>query len=144
METPTATLTENQLRDLQASQAALARVAAEEKAEQAVPISTRAPAVKPSLIPNDWKLFDGQHVVHWPDSLSPAEMQQQTVQALSTYYSKANITKLFLKGKYQSFAIRLMGHNIVKKWKAQNKGYIKLLKQGRAINQTPGFIQGKP
>ena len=94
--------------------------------------------------PNDWKLFDGQHVVHWPDSLSPAEMQKQTVQALSTYYSKANITKLFLKGKYQSFALRLMGHNIVKKWKAQNKDYVKHLSKGRIANQTPGFIQGKP
>ena len=70
METPTATLTENQLLELQASQAALARVAAEEKADvvmaaafgQAVPISTRAPAAKPSHDHkpdlSDWKLCD--------------------------------------------------------------------------------------
>lgn len=93
--------------------------------------------------PNDWKLFDGQHVVHWPDSLSPAEMQRQTVQALSAYYSRANIAKLFLQGKFRSFAVRLMGHNMIKKWKAENKGYDRKLSQKVYINQTPGFLQGK-
>jgi len=94
--------------------------------------------------PNDWKLFDGGHVVHWPDSLSPAEMQRQTIKALGTYYSRANITKLFLQGKFQSFAIRLMGHKVLKKWKAQNRDYDKHLSKTRYINQTPGFLQGKP
>ena len=94
--------------------------------------------------PNDWKLFDGGHVVHWPDSLSPAEMQRQTIKALGAYYSRANITKLFLQGKFQSFGIRLMGHKVLKKWKAQNKDYDKKLSKTRFINQTPGFLQGKP
>ncbi|MEA1959068.1 MAG: radical SAM protein [Chloroflexota bacterium] len=93
--------------------------------------------------PNDWKLFDGQHVVHWPDSLSPAEMQRQTVQALSAYYSRANIAKLFLQGKFRSFAIRLMGHNVIKKWKAENKDYDRKLSQTGYINQTSGFLRGK-
>jgi len=94
--------------------------------------------------PNDWKLFDGGHVVHWPDSLSPAEMQRQTIKALGAYYSRANVTKLFLQGKFQSFAIRLMGHNVLKKWIAQNKDYDKQLSKKKYINQTPGFLQGKP
>ena len=93
--------------------------------------------------PNDWKLFDGGHVVHWPDSLSPAEMQRQTIKALGAYYSRANVTKLFLQGKFQSFAIRLMGHNILKKWKAQNKDYDKQLSKVKYVNQTPGFLRGK-
>ncbi|MFA5374552.1 MAG: radical SAM protein [Dehalococcoidia bacterium] len=93
--------------------------------------------------PNDWKLFDGGHVVHWPDSLSPAEMQRQTIKALGTYYSRANITKLFLQGKFQSFGIRLMGHKVLKKWKAQNKDYDTQLSKVKYVNQTPGFLQGK-
>jgi anaerobic magnesium-protoporphyrin IX monomethyl ester cyclase len=93
--------------------------------------------------PNDWKLFDGGHVVHWPDSLSPAEMQRQTIKALGAYYSKANVAKLFLRGKFQSFAIRLMGHNVLKKWKAQNKDYDKQLSKVKYVNQTPGFLRGK-
>ena len=93
--------------------------------------------------PNDWKLFDGGHVVHWPDSLSPAEMQRQTIKALGDYYSRANITKLFLRGKFQSFGIRLMGHKVLKKWKAQNRDYDKQLSKVKYVNQTPGFLQGK-
>ena len=93
--------------------------------------------------PNDWKLFDGGHVVHWPDSLSPAEMQRQTIKALGAYYSRANVAKLFLQGKFQSFAIRLMGHNVLKKWKAQNKDYDKQLSKVKYVNQTPGFLRGK-
>ena len=93
--------------------------------------------------PNDWKLFDGGHVVHWPDSLSPAEMQRQTIKALGAYYSRANVAKLFLRGKFQSFAIRLMGHNVLKKWKAQNKDYDKQLSKVKYVNQTPGFLRGK-
>lgn len=94
--------------------------------------------------PNDWRLFDGGHVVHWPDSLSPAEMQRQTIKALGAYYSRANVAKLFLQGKFQSFAIRLMGHNVLKKWKAQNKDYDKQLSKIKYVNQTPGFLRGKP
>ena len=93
--------------------------------------------------PNDWKLFDGGHVVHWPDSLSPAEMQRQTIKALGDYYSRANITKLFLRGKFQSFGIRLTGHKVLKKWKAQNRDYDKQLSKVKYVNQTPGFLQGK-
>ena len=93
--------------------------------------------------PNDWKLFDGGHVVHWPDSLSPAEMQRQTIKALGAYYSRANVTKLFLQGKFQSFAIRLMGHKVLKKWKAQNRDYDKQLSKVKYVNQTPGFLRGK-
>ena len=93
--------------------------------------------------PNDWKLFDGGHVVHWPDQLSPVDMQHQTVLALKKYYSKANVTKLFLQGKWIDFGIRLMGHNIVNKFEVQNKGYLsKLKKRTSYLGQKSGFLKG--
>ena len=55
--TTTETLTENQLKELAESQAALARVAA----EQAVPVSTQAPAaiaIAIDRLAEDWKLCD--------------------------------------------------------------------------------------
>ena len=93
--------------------------------------------------PNDWKLFDGGHVVHLPDTLSPAEMQRQTVQAMKSYYSKTNIVKLFLKGKWVQLSFRRMGHDILKKFEAQNKDFMNGLGRTSYINQTPGFLQGK-
>ena len=79
--------------------------------------------------PTDWKLFDGGHVVHWPDRLSPLEMQRQTVQALNSYYSRVNMIKLFLQGKWVDFRFRQMGHDIIKKWEAQNGDYVAALEQ---------------
>jgi len=79
--------------------------------------------------PTDWKLFDGGHVVHWPDKLPPLEMQRQTVQALKSYYSQVNMIKLFLRGKWVDFRFRQMGHGIIKKWEAQNGDYVAALEQ---------------
>ena len=79
--------------------------------------------------PHDWKLFDGGHVVHWPDNLSPPEMQRQTVQALKSYYSRVNMAKLFVRGKWVDFRFRQIGHDIIKKWEAQNGDYVTKLEQ---------------
>jgi len=79
--------------------------------------------------PTDWKLFDGGHVVHWPDNMTPYEMQKQTFQALKKFYSRHNMIKFFLKGKIRDFRIRTMGYLILKKWEAQNKYYLKKLRQ---------------
>ena len=79
--------------------------------------------------PTDWKLYDGGHVVHWPDNMSPYEMQKQTLQALKNFYSRHNMIKFFLSGKITDFRTRQMGHGILKKWEAQNKSYLKKLRQ---------------
>jgi radical SAM superfamily enzyme YgiQ (UPF0313 family) len=86
--------------------------------------------------PTDWKLFDGVHVVHWPDNLSPFELQKQTIQALKRYYSKANIVKMFLKGRITDSGERLMGYSIIKKWEVQNKDYLAKLKQIRPFKKS--------
>lgn len=86
--------------------------------------------------PTDWKLFDGVHVVHWPDNLSPFELQKQTMQALKKYYSKANIVKMFLKGKITASGERLLGYSIIKKWETQNKDYLAKLKQIRPLKKS--------
>jgi MoaA/NifB/PqqE/SkfB family radical SAM enzyme len=80
-------------------------------------------------LPTDWKLFDGGHVVHWPDNMTPYEMQKQTLQALKKFYSRHNMIKFFLKGKFRDFRIRTMGYVILKKWEAQNKYYLAKLRQ---------------
>ncbi len=83
--------------------------------------------------PSDWELFDGSHVVHLPDNMSPLEMQKQTVQALKNFYSRYNATKLLLRGRISDFGIRLMGYRIIKRWEAQNRDYGAKLKQAQAL-----------
>ena len=79
--------------------------------------------------PNDWKLFDGGHVIHRPDKMSPFELQEQTVQALKKYYSKPKATKMLLTGHWKDFKIRLAGSIIIRKWEMQNKDYLARLKE---------------
>ena len=81
------------------------------------------------IYPADWKLFDGCHVVHWPDNLSPLEMQKQTVQALKRFYSRVNAVKMLLRGRFEDFCIRRKGHQLLKRWEVQNKDYLARLKQ---------------
>ncbi len=75
----------------------------------------------------NWSLFDGQHVVHFSDKLSPKELQEQTVRALSRFYSKTKLLKLFLKGKFRDYYFRNIGYNLVKKWEENNKEFMKTL-----------------
>ena len=89
--------------------------------------------------PTDWKLFDGGHVVHWPDNMTPYEMQKQTFQALKKFYSRHNMIKFFLRGKIRDFRIRTMGYVILKKWEAQNKYYLKKLRQHQISSE--GLIE---
>jgi hypothetical protein len=79
--------------------------------------------------PTDWRLFDGCHVVYWPDNLSPVEMQRQTIQAMRSFYSPVNTIKMFLKGQRENFVSRLTGHILLNKWEAQHKDYLVKLKQ---------------
>ncbi len=86
--------------------------------------------------PSDWKLYDGGHVVHWPDNMSPYEMQKQTLKALKKFYSRYNMVKFLLRGKIRDFATRQMGHSIIKKWEAQNKYYLAKLRQFQIPPET--------
>jgi len=79
--------------------------------------------------PNDWKLFDGGHVVHWPEKMSPFELQRQTVQAMKNFYSQQKAVKMLLMGRWKDFQTRQIGSIILKKWEAQNRDYLARLKE---------------
>lgn len=86
--------------------------------------------------PKDWELFDGAHVVHMPENMSPVEMQRQTVQALKDFYSRYNATKLLLRGRIRDGGIRLMGYRIINRWEAQNRDYVAKLRQAQQRIKT--------
>ncbi|MDY6916832.1 MAG: radical SAM protein [Chloroflexota bacterium] len=86
--------------------------------------------------PEDWRLFDGGHVVHRPENMSPMEMQRQTTQALKRFYSRHNAFKMLMRGRTSDFGIRLMGYRIIKKWETQNRDYMAKLRQAQALMRT--------
>jgi radical SAM superfamily enzyme YgiQ (UPF0313 family) len=74
--------------------------------------------------PEDWALFDGVHVVHWPDNMSPLEMQKQTMDALRGFYSRLSVAKLLLKGQFGEGFLRAMGHRTLSRWEKQNREFM--------------------
>jgi len=87
--------------------------------------------------PSDWKLFDGGHVVHWPDNLTPLELQKQTAQAMKNFYSRLNMAKMFFSGRFRDFYIRRMGYRILKKWETENRDYMARLEQIQITSSFP-------
>ena len=93
---------------------------------------TEAGRLVTQIYPTDWKLFDGMHVVHWPDNMSPLEMQKQTMKALKRFYSRVNMLKMLVKGRFYDFFVRREGYQTIKKWERQNRDYLARLKEGLA------------
>jgi len=87
--------------------------------------------------PTDWKLFDGMHVVHWPENMTPLDMQRQTMKALEKFYSPVNMLRMLLKGKIYDFVIRGDGRLVLKRWQRQNKEYLLRLKQSLSLVEEP-------
>jgi hypothetical protein len=79
--------------------------------------------------PQDWALFDGVHVVHWPENMSPFEMQRQTMRALGGYYSRLNAAKLFLRGHFGDGFLRAFGHRTLSRWERQNADFMASLRR---------------
>ncbi|MDY6907521.1 MAG: radical SAM protein [Chloroflexota bacterium] len=87
--------------------------------------------------PTDWQLFDGSHVVHLPDKISPLEMQRQTLEAMKKFYSRYNAARMFFKGRFADFYIRSVGRRLIRKWEIQNKDYLARLKQSYGLSPSP-------
>jgi len=74
--------------------------------------------------PADWQLFDGAHVVHLPDAMSPLEMQRQTIKATKEFYSRYSMIKSLIRGRIVDFVIKRMGHGLIGRWETQNRDYL--------------------
>lgn len=75
-----------------------------------------------------WKYFDGGHVVHFTEGLSPREIQEQTLRSLKKFYSGWNCFKQLVKLKWEIFTLRVIGNRSVAQWKRSNKKFMESLK----------------
>ena len=74
-----------------------------------------------------WKLFAGNHVVFQPKNLSPYELQTLQLKAFNKFYNIKNSLYWLWKRKYKNFISTLYGRWILRKWKKNNKSFIKYL-----------------
>lgn len=76
---------------------------------------------------SDWKFFDGQHVVFEPQNMTPATLQKIQVQGFKKFYSFKRTLKWLGRRKFYEAAVNLYGMWALKRWKWENRDFIKNL-----------------
>jgi len=66
-------------------------------------------ASKGRLLHEDWSKCTG-HVVHWPDNMRPAELEQEVIEASSLIYSKKNLWRKLLRRPWIEKVLALGEH----------------------------------
>ncbi|MEN6371114.1 MAG: radical SAM protein [Armatimonadota bacterium] len=113
------------------------------------------------LLTRDWSLYDGQHVVYQPKSMSPYEMQKAVILASKKFYSIYQCTKMLINPDFIAFLSNLLigrwneaksqarmrtlgwfyrtyGHVLTKRFDAANKDFSEMIK-----NISEGTVQGR-
>jgi radical SAM superfamily enzyme YgiQ (UPF0313 family) len=103
------------------------------------------------LLTKDWSLYDGQHVVYRPNSMSPYEMQKAVILASKKFYSIYQCTKAIINPDSLAFLSNLLigrwheaksharmralgwfyrayGHVLTKRFDAANKDFSEMIK----------------
>jgi radical SAM superfamily enzyme YgiQ (UPF0313 family) len=80
------------------------------------------------IFTKDWGLYDGHHVVYYPNSTSPYQLQKLVVKAMKKIYSISSFFSFLLSGKFEESIFRLIGNFIIKRWSKDNKHFFTFLK----------------
>lgn len=72
------------------------------------------------IFSKDWDLYDGQHVVFYPQMTSAQELQSTVVNAYMFFYTIPRAIKKFLQFRFLNAMFVLMGHAVVKHWRKHN------------------------
>lgn len=82
------------------------------------------------ILTYDWSLYDAHHVVYTPKKMTPFELQKETFNAMSKFYSWGHILKRVWAKDAYNVLIRIYAKNIISKWKKDNRSYMKDMKSG--------------
>lgn len=80
------------------------------------------------LLTQDWRYFDGHHVVHTPQRITPYELQVESAKAMRDFYSWKGILARLFRGDFYEVMLRYIGRRLVRQWFRTNTDYIQRLK----------------
>lgn len=80
------------------------------------------------LLFDDWTLYDGHHVVHRPRHLTPRALQKFQIRAHSRFYSRVRSMVKLARLKVVGAAVDIYARRINRKWKRQNRFFMRVLK----------------
>lgn len=81
------------------------------------------------IFDRDWDHYDGQHVVYFPNQLSPQELQQLSVEATRRFYNLRRAASWSLRGKWRHAALALYGRRLLRQWLRQQAPSMTTLKE---------------
>lgn len=85
---------------------------------------------KDRLLHQEWKYFDGMHVVVSPASCSAYELQMAITQGMKRFYSLKRVAGAFRRGRGWRVKYRLGAGYIVRRWLKENREYLERLRTG--------------
>lgn len=81
------------------------------------------------IFTNDWSKYSGHHVVFHPEKMPAFSLQKEaSLKAMNRFYSSWECWKNALSFKWGKMAIKIYAHRGIKKWKSENKVFLKELK----------------
>ncbi len=95
------------------------------------------------LLPVSWTFYDGQHVVHVAERMSPPVLQDAVTKAVVRFYSLKAIGRLLRRGDLAEVAIRLYAWWFVRRNARESRAYARWLRRPsgvppvRAATETP-------
>ncbi|ACB84264.1 B12-binding domain-containing radical SAM protein [Natranaerobius thermophilus] len=83
------------------------------------------------LLPSSWEYYDGHHVVHRPENISPYELQYQVMKEMTRFYSFKKCLELAAKFKFINLYFRFYGFRTLRQWfkDRKNISYLEFLKK---------------
>ncbi|MDA8404662.1 MAG: radical SAM protein [Desulfobacteraceae bacterium] len=83
---------------------------------------------KNNIIHQDWRFYDGMHVVVKPQNCSAHDMQMAIVDEMNRFYSLPRALTAYRPNRGWRMKYRLGGHMLMRQWVRENKDYIENLK----------------
>ena len=87
----------------------------------------RMRARKGVLLPASWTYYDGNHVVHRPGRMTPAELQMSASGGMRSFYSLRAIGQRLVRGDLLEVAARMHGFLLARRFDRESRGYAKWL-----------------
>ena len=85
---------------------------------------------KNNIIHQDWRFYDGMHVIVKPQKCSAHDMQMAIVNGMKRFYSLPRALTAYRPNRGWRVKYRLGGHMLMRKWVRENKAYIENLRAG--------------
>jgi radical SAM superfamily enzyme YgiQ (UPF0313 family) len=76
---------------------------------------------------SDWTLYDAHHVVFKPARFSLFDLQKAQIFSHKKFYSRLQMARSFLKGKWTAWGIARYARNLNKMWQKKNKTFLRVV-----------------